>query len=61
MTITTMKNTLEGTARPQTRERSGRESRVLASGFAKRVWKADGSRLTKIAIGSGWARFGMFN
>ncbi len=61
MTKNTIDNTLEEAARPLSRERQKRARRVSLSGFARRVWKADGGRLTDIATGSGWARFRLFN
>lgn len=61
MTTHITRNTLEGTARPLSRKRQKRESRASSSGFAKRVWKSDGGRLTELATGSGWARFRLFN
>ena len=61
MTLQTTNNTLEGAASPLPRERQKREKRASSSGFAKRVWKTDGGRLTEISTGSGWARFRLFN
>lgn len=56
-----MSNTLEVKARLGAQERQKREKSVSSSGFAKRVWKTDGSRLTDIATRPNGARFRLFN
>ncbi|MDQ8185007.1 hypothetical protein [Pelagicoccus sp. SDUM812002] len=61
MRTSTLDNTIEGIVSPAPQERPKREKRASSSGFAKRVWKTDGGRLTDIATRPSGARFGLFN